>query len=43
MLDVVAVPIQCEKCCDMGMVQDDMGMYIMDNELDLGGHVKRPE
>lgn len=27
----VAVTIQCENCYDMGIVQEGMGMYSMDN------------
>lgn len=31
MLGVVAIIIQCETCYDMGIVQDDMGIYSIEN------------
>lgn len=36
----VAVTIQCENCYDMGIVQEGMGMYSMDN---CRGSRKAPE
>lgn len=31
MLSIVAIIIQCQKCYDMDIVRDDMGIYSMEN------------